>query len=86
MQKFLFRIIRYFHSDVIIATLFVGRIPNHIATPRVTTFIFYGFSLGLFGAVNRVGQLLIILVIWSIQIAFSSWWLRRFQYGPLEWV
>jgi len=108
-------------------SLFVGRIPNHLATPLIAsgytglimllclspylaklrdmlaavgrmalsnyigqsliaTFIFYGFGFGLFGTVNRVGQLLIILVIWSMQIAFSSWWLSRFQYGPLEWI
>ena len=108
-------------------SLFLGRIPNHIATPLIAsgyialvmlwsrsgfltnlrdrlaavgrmaltnyigqsliaTFIFYGFGLGLFGSVNRGQQLLLILLIWSIQIIFSSWWLSRFQYGPLEWV
>lgn len=115
------------HNWVWSYSLFVGRIPNHIATPFVAsgfiglvmlwcrspflanlrdriaavgrmaltnyigqsliaTFIFYGFGLGLFGMVNRVQQLLIILLIWAFQIAFSFWWLRRFQYGPLEWV
>jgi len=66
----------------------VGRMAmtNYIGQSLMATFIFYGLGLGLFGTVSRVQQLLIVLFIWSIQIAFSFWWLDRFQYGPLEWV
>ncbi len=66
----------------------VGRmaLTNYIGQSLIGTFIFYGFGLGLFGTLNRVQQLLILLVIWVCQIYFSAWWLSRFQYGPLEWV
>ncbi|MCP4359399.1 MAG: DUF418 domain-containing protein [Chloroflexi bacterium] len=53
-------------------------LPYHIAT-----FIFYGFGLGLYGTLNRVEQMPVILLIWTFQIALSSWWLERFPYGCL---
>ena len=33
----------------------------------------------------RVG-LLLALAVWSVQLPFSVWWLRRFHFGPAEWV
>lgn len=27
-----------------------------------------------------------ILVVWAVQILWSTWWLARFQYGPFEWI
>jgi uncharacterized protein len=66
----------------------VGRmaLTNYIGQSLIGTFIFYGFGFGLIGSLNRVQQFLIILLIWTFQIFFSSWWLSRFQYGPLEWI
>jgi uncharacterized protein len=26
------------------------------------------------------------MIIWLIQIPLSVWWLRRFQFGPIEWL
>jgi uncharacterized protein len=48
--------------------------------------VFYGHGLGLFGSVDRVGQLLVVVLAWTIQLIVSPWWLRRFAMGPLEWV
>jgi uncharacterized protein len=66
----------------------VGRmaLSNYIGQSLIGTFIFYGWGLGLFGTFSRVQQFALILLIWAAQIGFSTWWLRRFQYGPLEWV
>lgn len=66
----------------------VGRmaLTNYIGQSLIATFIFYGFGLGLFGAVSRVQLWLIVLLIWGGQTFFSTWWLRHFRYGPLEWV
>lgn len=58
---------------------------NYIGQSIIGTFIFYGFGLGLFGTVNRLMLLPIIVVIWSFQLWFSPIWLRHFRYGPLEW-
>lgn len=59
---------------------------NYIAQSLIATFIFYGYGLGLFGSVGRAAQLLVVVAIWGLQIAVSSWWMMRFRYGPLEWL
>ncbi len=108
-------------------SIFIGRVPNHIATPLIAsgyialimlwsrrpflqklqnrliavgqtalsnyilqsilaTFIFYGFGLGLYGQLNRLAQMGVVLSIWIVQLIISPWWMARFRYGPLEWV
>jgi uncharacterized protein len=66
----------------------VGRtaLSNYLLQTVVCTTIFYGHGLGLFGRVDRVGQLLIVLGIWAGQLAWSAWWTRRFAVGPVEWM
>ena len=29
---------------------------------------------------------LLAAALFGLQLAFSAWWLRRYQYGPLEWI
>jgi uncharacterized protein len=59
---------------------------NYILQTLICTFIFYGHGLGLFAEVERLYQILIVLVIWIILIIFSNVWLKYFYYGPFEWV
>lgn len=59
---------------------------NYIAQSIIAVLIFNGVGLGLFGAVDRTGQLLIALCIWTIQLLWSKPWLKRHRFGPLEWV
>ncbi|MEL6534141.1 MAG: DUF418 domain-containing protein [Bacteroidota bacterium] len=63
----------------------VGRmaLSNYLLQSLIAAFLFYG--LGLFGEVSRVGQLLIVLGVWGLQLAYSPWWMARFHYGPFEW-
>jgi uncharacterized membrane protein YeiB len=30
--------------------------------------------------------MLYVVAMIAVQLAFSTWWLARFRYGPLEWV
>jgi uncharacterized protein len=66
----------------------VGRLAltNYLLQTVICTTIFYGHGLGLFGRVERVGQVGIVLCVWALQIALSVFWLRRFDQGPMEWV
>ena len=59
---------------------------NYLLHTIIATTIFYGHGLGYFGQVSRVGQILIVSGIWAFQIPFSAWWLKRFQFGPFEWL
>lgn len=59
---------------------------NYILMSIIATFIFYGHGLGLFGKVERTDQILIVLAIWIILLVVSPLWLKKYQYGPLEWL
>jgi len=58
---------------------------NYIAQSVICTTLFYGFGLGLFGSVERWGQVLIVLAVWTLQLAIAPLWLRYYRFGPLEW-
>jgi uncharacterized protein len=59
---------------------------NYFMQTIICTFLFYGHGLGLFERVNRLTHILIVLTIWILQLLFSTWWLKRFRFGPLEWL
>ncbi|QQS51715.1 MAG: DUF418 domain-containing protein [Bacteroidota bacterium] len=59
---------------------------NYILTSILCGFIFYGYGLGLFGKLERFGQFMVVIGVWSLLILFSTLWLKRFYYGPLEWL
>jgi uncharacterized protein len=69
------------------AVVAVGRtaLSNYLLATLLCTTVFYGHGLGLFGSVDRAGQLAVVVVVWAIQLVASSWWLARFETGPLEW-
>ena len=52
----------------------------------ICTTIFYGHGLGLYGSVSRVGQALIVLAVWAALLWFCPIWLKRFRFGPFEWL
>jgi uncharacterized protein len=58
----------------------------YILETVICTTIFYGHGLGLFGTVDRLQQLLLTIVIWIVLLVLAPMWLRRFRYGPLEWL
>ncbi len=66
----------------------VGRIAlsNYVMQSVVCALIFNGYGLGLFEKVGAAGLWGITFALYLVQILFSSWWLSRFQFGPLEWV
>jgi len=66
----------------------VGRMAfsNYILQTLLCTTIFYGHGLGLFGQVERVGQIGVVATVWALELALSPLWLRYFAFGPLEWL
>ena len=66
----------------------VGRmaLTNYLLQSVICTTIFYGHGFGLFGRVDRAGQLAIVIGIWTFQLIVSEAWLGYFAVGPVEWV
>lgn len=66
----------------------VGRtaLSNYLLQTVLCTTLFYGHGFGLFGSVERTGQVAIVLAVWIVELVGSSWWVKRFRYGPAEWV
>jgi uncharacterized protein len=52
----------------------------------ISTLVFYGHGLGMFGRVDRLQQMLFTVAVWAIILTAAPLWLARFRYGPLEWV
>ena len=66
----------------------VGRmaLTNYLMQSVICTFIFYGIGISLFGQVDRVGQVGIVLLVWIIQLLWSKPWIRKYRFGPAEWM
>ena len=66
----------------------VGRtaLSNYLLQSLICTTLFYSFGLALFGNVGPVLGLALTGAIFVVQVPLSVWWLRRFQFGPVEWV
>jgi uncharacterized protein len=59
---------------------------NYLMQTLLCTTIFYSYGLGLFGSVGPFGGILITLGIYSLQIVYSYFWMKRFRFGPMEWL
>ena len=59
---------------------------NYLGTSIVMTGLFYGWGLGLYGALGRAELWLVVIAMWVVMLAWSKPWLDRFRYGPFEWL
>ncbi len=59
---------------------------NYFLQSVLGTALFYGWGLGLLGEIRHIQAILMAIVIISIQVLVSKWWLSKFRYGPLEWI
>jgi len=59
---------------------------NYLAQSVIFGWIFYGYGLGLFGRLGTASALAIGMTVYAAQVLFSAWWLRRYRYGPIEWL
>ena len=65
----------------------VGRmaLTNYLGQSIACIFVFYGVGLGWYGRVGPTAVVGIAVVVFAAQAVASTWWLRRFQFGPAEW-
>jgi uncharacterized protein len=59
---------------------------TYLTQSVVCTLLFYSFGLGWYGRVRYTGMFAITLSLFAIQLAANSWWLKRYRFGPVEWL
>ncbi len=59
---------------------------NYLAQSVIFSVIFYGFGFGLFGRFGSAAAAVLGLAVFAGQLVTSQWWLRRFRFGPVEWL
>ena len=66
----------------------VGRmaLTNYLMQSLICLFLFTGAGFGLVDQIPLPKIYGLVLLIWAFQWAFSTWWLQRFYYGPVEWL
>lgn len=66
----------------------VGRmaLSNYVLQSVFISFVLYGFGLGLAGKIGTASLVLAGLGFFAVQTAVSYLWLKRFRFGPLEYL
>lgn len=88
------------HASVLLLVIRAGWVPaliarlaaagrmafsNYLMTSIITSLVFCGYALGLYGQLSRFELLYVVLGVWALILAWSLPWLERFHYGPFEW-
>lgn len=66
----------------------VGRmsVTNYMAQGFIGVPLFYGFGLNLAVELSFMECMLVGLAIYAVQLLYSNWWMKRYYYGPVEWL
>jgi uncharacterized protein len=59
---------------------------NYLGQTIAFAVLFYGYGFGLFGKLPPSTTAVIGIVFYGVQLWLSVWWLRRFRFGPFEWL
>jgi uncharacterized protein len=59
---------------------------NYLGTSILMTTLFYGYGIGLYGALSRAELWLVVIPMWALMLLWSKPWLDRHSYGPFEWL
>lgn len=59
---------------------------NYLLQSLICVLLFHSYGLELYAKVEVWQGMLLTLVIFALQIAFSRWWLTHFQFGPFEYL
>ena len=73
---------------VFLAGMYAGRmsLTVYLTQSLVMTTIFYGYGLGLYGAMPVWMMILLAVSFFAVQMALSRWWMKHFTMGPFEWL
>ena len=59
---------------------------NYLLQTVIVTTLVYGYGSGLYGRVGTLLSVPIALAVFGVQVVWSNWWVRRFRFGPAEWL
>ncbi|UNZ16275.1 DUF418 domain-containing protein [Streptomyces sp. 891-h] len=59
---------------------------NYLTQSLVMALVFTGYGLALHGRLSLVPVLAGCFVLYAAQLALSTWLVRRFRHGPVEWL
>lgn len=59
---------------------------NYLFQSLVCALIFHGYGFGLMGALTLAQTLLVAVAIFAAQLPICHWWLKHYNYGPVEWL
>ena len=66
-----------------------GRMPlsNYLLQTLMASVVFYGWGLGFWGRVGPAQETLLAIALFTlVQLPLGALWLRRFRYGPIEYL
>lgn len=65
-----------------------GRMPLtvYLSQSLIMTFLLFGWGLGWNERLAPAGHLALAIAVFAVQLAACTLWLRRFRFGPLEWL
>lgn len=66
----------------------VGRmaLTDYLTQSVICTLLFYNYTTGWYGRVGPAMDLVPTVILYGAQVAFSNWWLKRYRFGPMEWL
>lgn len=66
----------------------VGRmsVTNYMLQSMVGVIFFYGFGFDGAAHLNYLESFLFGVLFCLVQILYSNWWMKRYYYGPMEWL
>ncbi len=66
----------------------VGRLAltDYLLQSVLCTLFFYHYTTGLYGRIGPALGLVPTVVLYGAQVVFSNWWLKRYRFGPVEWL
>ena len=66
----------------------VGRmaLTNYLMQSLICLFVFHEIGLGWWNELERYQLYLVVAAVWAFQVAFSIAWMKRYRFGPMEWL
>lgn len=59
---------------------------NYMVQNLIGLLVFSGFGLKIWSTYPLWFYVLLALVVYTLQVYFSKWWLSKYNYGPIEWI